>query len=228
MATTSTTSTSSGTEHVYQATLTPVNNSGVTGVAIVTQANNSLTVDIQATGLAAHHVHAQQIDGFTSGQSSAAPTTANDSDADGYVESTESMTATGPVLLDLSTSNPRAVLAAGPGDHASLSYPVADAQGYEHYHQVFPFSPGGVGAASTAQALGTLAGHVLEIDGLSVPTGAGYGTTGEANGLGGYKADLPVAAGVLQDITPTASATPPVFTDSGLAALSALHDLTMV
>jgi hypothetical protein len=73
----------------YQANLDPLNNSGVRGVANLTlnDTNNTLLVNINATGLVPNQPHPQHIHGLLGGLNATVPTVACcDSDLDGFVE----------------------------------------------------------------------------------------------------------------------------------------------
>src|SRR5687768_9669915 len=50
---------------MYKAYLSPLNNSGVSGMATLTLDGNMLTVMIEASGLTPNQVHPQHIHGFT-------------------------------------------------------------------------------------------------------------------------------------------------------------------
>jgi hypothetical protein len=81
----------------YQADLTQLNQSGVSGTGMVTLDGNTATVTIEATGLLAGSPHAQH---FHIGAQGACPTDADDTDGDGFVSVTEG----GPFYGDIGTS----------------------------------------------------------------------------------------------------------------------------
>jgi hypothetical protein len=81
----------------YQADLSALNQSGVSGTGMVTLDGNTATVTIEATGLLAGSPHAQH---FHIGAQGACPTDADDGDGDGFVSVTEG----GPFYGDIGTS----------------------------------------------------------------------------------------------------------------------------
>lgn len=90
-----------GVKH-YQASLAPLNNSGVTGTATLTLDGDQLTVAIQASGLEANALHPQHIHGFMENKrNSTCPTQADDMNGDGIVDLGEGLPDYGPVLLPL-------------------------------------------------------------------------------------------------------------------------------
>lgn len=176
----------------YHATLTPLNGSGVNGTAqlVLDSSANTLSVHIQASGLEPNMVHPQHIHGqLDSGGmpiDSTAPTLAQDTDHDGFIELDEGHATYGPVIVPL-TSPPGGALS---------GFPVAAADGTIDFTQVYDLTD------STTFAGGFNVNELLPLDlreivlhGLSVPAGVGSGTPGEVDGTAGYKAVLPVAAG---------------------------------
>lgn len=85
----------------YRATLEPLNDSGVTGMAVITRIPGQLKVSLWAYGVAPHKVHPQYICGFTDGSQAKVPTAADDTNGDGFVDFAEALSSTGPVLLAL-------------------------------------------------------------------------------------------------------------------------------
>lgn len=85
----------------YRVTLEPLNDSGVTGMAVLTRLPGQLKVQVWAYGLAPHRVHMQHIHGFMDGSQAMVPTAAADTNGDGYVDLAEALPVTGPVLLAL-------------------------------------------------------------------------------------------------------------------------------
>lgn len=108
----------------FNAQLSPLNNSGVTGEANITVENNTLTVNIWADGLEPLVVHPQHIHGFMENKrNSTCPTMADDKNGDGIVDLIEGLPSYGPVLLEL-------YLPVG-------EFPVADADGRIRYERTF-------------------------------------------------------------------------------------------
>lgn len=108
----------------YTATLSPLNDSGVTGEATITVEGNELTVEIRAENLEANRVHPQHIHGFMdTKKNSTCPDPSADTNGDGIVDLVEGLPSYGGVLLELYL----------PIDE----FPVADADGMLHYTRTF-------------------------------------------------------------------------------------------
>ncbi len=187
--------TSSSTAY-YEATLSPANNSGANGLALIAQHDGTLNVTVDATGLVPNQMHPMHIHGFPNGQPSAAPTPANDTDHDGYINTSEAQAVAGPVLLSL-TTNPQ-VAAQSLGSQPGDVFPTADANGNLAYHETFDFN-GSSQAQSVFNSLQPLGIRLVEIHGMTVPPGAVAGTSGES--AGGYQASIPAAGGLLHPIS---------------------------
>jgi hypothetical protein len=111
-------------ERTYMANLQPLNNSGVTGTATLTVDENTLTVEVMASGLEANKPHPQHIHGFMDdNRNSTCPAPGDDTNGDGFVDLVEGLPSYGPVLLDLYV----------PIDE----FPVADAEGNLQYKRTF-------------------------------------------------------------------------------------------
>jgi hypothetical protein len=184
--------------HVYAALLTPSNNSGASGLAVVTLDDHTgtLTVAIEAKGLTPDVIHPQHIHGFPDDKPSHPPTIALDTDRDGFVETPEGAKAVGPVLLSLTAS----------GDVTKADnikdFPVADAHGRLDFEQTYHFDLSNKQDAQIFHELeDRVAGRALELHGLQVPPGEGKGTPYEVHGQGGYIAELPVAGGILHPVS---------------------------
>lgn len=92
--------------HVYRATLDPLNDSGVSGTALLRlEDDGRLHVEIQASGLEAGQVHPQHIHGFLSGQDSVVPPPSAGGDAASefgeLLSVAEGAPFYGPILLPL-------------------------------------------------------------------------------------------------------------------------------
>ncbi len=137
----------------YEATLTPLNNSGVSGMATAryNTTDNTLQFTVNATGLTPEQMHAQHIHGSFSSTGctdvapggsplagacldgtvnvdSTLPTLANDIDGDGFLETLEGAPAYGPVLLNLAEAS---------GDPGNLVFPMANAAGEISFTEIY-------------------------------------------------------------------------------------------
>src|SRR4051812_41928816 len=127
----------------FTATLQPLNNSGVSGTATAVTEGNTLTVTITAKGLEASQIHPAHIHGrFVAGnsgpaQDSVVPTTAADTDKDGFIEEAEATPSTGPAILPLSSPPAND---ADPNPASTLKYPTANADGTLTFTQVYDLS----------------------------------------------------------------------------------------
>jgi hypothetical protein len=172
---------------LYDANFTPLNGSGVVGMANLTlnSANTELTVHIHATGLEAGQSHVAHIHGLinTSGQpvDSRTPTLADDTDHDGYVELAEGEKRYGPIEIDL----------------VGFDSAMTSTVDYTHTFNLLDpntYDAGFDRVTLLGSDLKQLDFRELVIHGMSVPAGAGAGTGGEVDGTAGYKAVLPVAS----------------------------------
>jgi hypothetical protein len=189
----------------FTAALNPLSGSGVSGTANATldTNDNSLLVQIMASGLEPNQPHPQHIHGaFDMGVTgnpidSTAPTLAQDTDGDGFIELAEGLPTYGPVLVPL-TSPPDAGLAGFPTapdgtiDFSQL-YDLGDPVTFASIPDGDD-DPGNDVKYTKADLLPLVLREVV-LHGMTVPDGVGAGTDGEVNGVGGYKAVLPVAAG---------------------------------
>jgi len=183
-------------DQFYTTTFTTLNASGVTGEAIIGYDVDSgrITVAISASGLEANQVHIQHVHGFPDGTDAQTPTAAFDVDGDGFVELAEGLPSYGEILLNLTTDHSN-------GSGGDNGHSHGDVSG-------FPTAPDGTiwfiesydlpaGSLTSDPMLGL---REIVIHGLSVPEGAGAGTSGEVDGTAGYKLVLPVASGELQRV----------------------------
>lgn len=178
---------------IYTASLTPLNNSNVTGNAVLTLSTDMtmLTVEIAAENLEPDMPHPQHIhgrfDGGNNPMDSISPTLADDTDGDGYIEVNEGGASYGPVLLPLSS----------PPGGAVADFPTAPG-GIITFTETYDLTDSSVFAGSFASAdLMPLYLREIVLHGRTVADGEGAGTGGEVDGTGGYKASLPVASGVI-------------------------------
>jgi hypothetical protein len=198
----------SGQQHevdTFVTVLSPTNNSGAHGVAVVTLNQDTLdqgkvTVDIAASGLTPGEEHPLHIHGFdtSSGedsQISKEPTLAFDQDRDGFVEDHEAEQAIGPVILSLTKD--------GQITDAQLraNFPEADQDGRLDLHQTYRFDLNDPKEREIFDQLKDhLDGRAVQLHGLEVKDGHGEGTKGEVDGTGGYKEALPAAVGILHEL----------------------------
>lgn len=183
----------------YTVTLSPENNSGVTGTANLSLNGDLLTVSVSASGLVPDQVHMSHIHGLL-GSNAPATSLANpslDANGDGFVESTEGAVVSGPPLF----GTPQTV--------SPLTYATATAAGTISYTQTYDvtdtalYDPDHMGLSLTSSdILGTTGGNttplvdrIFEFHGLDVPAGID-GTTGTPGTLV-YDPDMPVAAGLI-------------------------------
>jgi hypothetical protein len=188
---------------VYDAPLTALNNSGVTGLGIFTLNDSftTLTVQILADGLEPNANHVGHIHGlFTASglpADSTTPTPAQDTDGDGYIELAEGLMTYGPIILSL-------VPLTDPG-------PDVGADGVLDYFHVFNLLDPSIYADNNMDGtpdydiydllgpnLDELQLRELVLHGMIVPPGPGAGTPGEVNGTNGYLDVLPVASGEIK------------------------------
>lgn len=165
-------------DQFYFAELTPINGSNVSGAAVFAYdlETNQLTVLLAAQGLEPGVAHVQHIHGFVDGREAGEPTLAADTDNDGYIEGSEGAAVYGPVIFGLPTTN--------------------NATGEQFIVQTFQL------AADSVVAGGLLALREYNIHGVTLPAGAGAGTTGEANGgPEAYRAGLVAAGGEIDLVT---------------------------
>jgi hypothetical protein len=87
----------------FQADLTALNQSGVSGTGMVTLEGNQVTVMIEASGLVQGQPHAQH---FHIGAEGTCPTDAEDADGDGFLSTTEGAPFYGAIGTSLTTEGP--------------------------------------------------------------------------------------------------------------------------
>ncbi|MEO7365891.1 MAG: hypothetical protein ABIW03_06190 [Sphingomicrobium sp.] len=164
----------------HSGTLTALNGSGATGtLRMQLSGERFLTVQIDATGLEVGVPHVGHIHGLVmSGHpaNSVCPTTAQDSDHDGYVELAEGQVTYGPIVVPFGNVDP-------------------NMDGIVHFTHTYDLND------SSIYATGFSKSDLLPIDlrevvlhGLTLQTGDGV-APGEADGTAGFKAVLPVSCG---------------------------------
>lgn len=194
---------------LYSTDFTALNNSGIEGRAIVLldQNTDTLTVDIQATGLEPGEMHIQHIHGFEDGTDSRSPTLRLDADGDGFVELAEGLVSYGPIQLNLTLDPASATHDHGTAghDHTDAAvFPTVGADGVLAYHEVFRFAAEDPNAQAILASLSPLEAKEIVLHGMTTTAVQGAGTTGEVDGTAGYKLALPVASGELTGIAPAA------------------------
>lgn len=189
-----------GADAFWSVDLAAMNNSGVTGTAVLainTEADGTryLNVSIAAEGLTPSVQHAQHVHGTfdANGDPSDArkPDLTDDADKDGFVEVLEGLGAYGDILLPLID--------------AGGALPMTDANGQLTFIQSYNlgddsnfFSP--VSSTDyTAEDLMPLEFREIVLHGQNVGAGFGAGTGGEVDGTqDGFVGILPVAAGEIE------------------------------
>lgn len=178
----------------YQAPLTSLNGSGVTGMAYLTLNGDLLTVHINASGLVPDQPHAQHIHGTfdASGNPSDAttPTMAQDANGDGFIEVTEGAATYGPILVPLT---PFPTAADGTIDFT---------QTYNLDSDIYFDSPA-LGRAATKDDLFPLTFREIVLHGMVTPIDiANGGLDGQTFfAAGTYVGTLPVASGEIMAVT---------------------------
>lgn len=187
----------------YQATLTPLNGSDVSGTAtlVLRPNDNALDVTINASGLVPGRLHPQHIHGRfnNAGEpiNSVSPPPSEDTDGDGNVELVEALSSYGPVLVPLTSP---------PGD--ALAFPTAPG-GTISFTQTYDlldpdtFAPGfGVDGLLPLDLREIVLHGSFEIPGPDA-NATGLPDLGQQTDNSGepvYIAALPVASGVIETV----------------------------
>ncbi|TMV12949.1 calcium-binding protein [Arenibacterium halophilum] len=189
-----------GADAYWSVDLGAMNNSGITGTAVLAvntedDGTRYLNISIAAEGLTPNVQHAQHVHGTFDGTGTPTdarmPDLTDDADKDGFVEVFEGLGAYGDILLPLVNS--------------SGALPTTDANGQLVFIQSYElgddsnfFSPV-TGNDYTADDLMPLEFREIVLHGQNVGSGFGAGTTGEIDGTqDGYVGLLPVAAGEIE------------------------------
>jgi uncharacterized protein DUF4214 len=200
-------------EDTFFSLLLPSNGSGVLGFAVARfdEAAGTVQVDLRATGLTPGVEHASHIHGFPDDRPSLLPNYRLDRDLDGFVEDPEGSAVVAPVVLALTEDGSISNAPTG------LDFPQADATGRLSLSQTYRFDTQDPAQAAIFQGLrDRFTGREVQLHGLEVPATEGEGTAGEVNGTAGYKANLPVANGILLPLEAT-----------GIPALNRLYDAAL-
>lgn len=178
----------------FAALLLPSNGSGALGVATahIDRDAATLTVELVIGGLEPNQMHGAHIHGFADDRPSLLPNFTLDADKDGFVEDPEGESVVAPVILALTQDGSISNQVLG------ANFPAADANGVVRLSETYRFNESDpTQAAIFAELDQRLAGREVQFHGLTVPATEGEGTGGEVNGTAGYKAELPVANGIL-------------------------------
>lgn len=195
-------------EQRYRVDFTELNDSGVSGWAILDLDGDLLTVDMRIDGYEVGQPHAQHIHGAIDSVTgdpidSTTPTLAQDSDGDGFIEVAEGAATYGPVIVPLVDSN---------GD-----FPTPTSNSLS-FIQTYDLSESDAFAADFEKDdLFPLYFREIVLHGQSVGF-VGDGTEGEVDGTPGYKGVLPVAAGEIQVVPLPAAVWPGMMLLGGLFA----------
>lgn len=184
----------------YTTTFTTLNESGVTGEAIVAYDTQSrtVTVAISASGLEPNQVHIQHIHGWADGRNATTPTLAQDLDGDGFIELGEGVPSYGPILLNISTDHENSTGGDNGHSHGALAgFPTAP-DGNIWFVEQYQLE------ADDPLTMDSFDLREIIIHGLTVPETEGIGTDGEVNGTPGYKLVLPIASGELSEVSTAA------------------------
>jgi Cu/Zn superoxide dismutase len=159
----------------YAASLTTLNDSGVSGQAQITVEGDQLTIAIDADGAEAGQPHAQHIHGFADGGASRCPTAAADTSGDGRISVGEGAPSYGGIRVPLDGSLDTAE---GLGDIDT--FPTGD--GRYTYRTSIATADLALNGGGTFDDL-RLGEHAIVVHGATVD--------------GDYAATLPVACGTL-------------------------------
>ena len=178
----------------FTAMLSELSGSGVTGKANLTHDTTAdlLTVQVMASGLVPNMVHVQHIhgrfDGMGNPVNSRTPTLAQDDDGDGFIELAEGLDTYGPIIVPLSS----------PPGGALGDFPTAP-DGSIDFLETYDLNDAATFADGFSKDdLLPLVLREIVLHGGFDPAGVGDGTPGEIDGMDGYEAVLPVAAGEIR------------------------------
>lgn len=121
----------------YQINLSPLNNSGSKGTAMLSLKGNQLTVKIESEGHVPGQPSAQHLHGSTDGHDFHCPDASADTNGDGVLTNTEATVDYGNINISLTTKGPTDAMGSG---LAVDRMPTADAQGKLSYERTIPVS----------------------------------------------------------------------------------------
>ncbi|MGX1849795.1 hypothetical protein OIU91_35590 [Streptomyces sp. NBC_01456] len=121
----------------YQINLSPLNNSGSKGTAMLSLKGNQLTVKIESEGHVPGQPSAQHLHGSTDGHDFHCPDASADTNRDGVLTNTEATVDYGNINISLTTKGPTDAMGSG---LAVDRMPTADAQGKLSYERTIPVS----------------------------------------------------------------------------------------
>lgn len=171
----------------YASLITPVNNSGVLGLARVGLEGNVLTLDLAASGLTPGGDHPLHIHGFLDDRPSALANYKYDTNGNGLVETPEGETAFGPVLAGLTTVGDAGYFL----EYWQNVFPVADAAGNLSFSASYTLDSSNPSEAAILERLtARLEERVFEVHGLQF-------LPGPDGDPGGYDPTMPVSEGLL-------------------------------
>lgn len=184
----------------YAVDLKALNNSGVSGTAIlaVDLDNRTVNISISADNLTPNVGHAQHIHGLFDEDGtpldSKTPTLSDDTDQDGFIEVLEGVPSYGDVVLPLDDPNGMFPVTAPDGSLTFIqSYSLDDDSEF-----VSPVT----GAQYTGDDILPAQLRELVLHGVVVPNGQGAGTEGEVDGgKNGFLPILPAAAGEFEEVS---------------------------
>jgi hypothetical protein len=196
--------------HRYTAKIHELNNTGVRGSATFTTSGNELTIAVKASGLQPG-VHPMHIHGKDEAKAEC-PTSAQDTNGDGYLSVVEGAPAYG--LIKLNVTNPQTAFGTPPtpalfypfaGTPDNANFPVVTANGQLHFKHTFMFDSS-ANAQAALKSLTPLGDQALVIHGAIAPKSVdapALAALGKAYAPGTdltvrtYDALLPVACGTI-------------------------------
>ena len=193
-----------GATNMYVARLSPLNESPVTGFAVVAQTPVGISVHLRVGNLEGGMYHQFHLHGLADGNASQLATPSLDDDQDGYLERPETEHALGPEILSLNSGDSAVVGA------ALETYPfsalVGDPNDPESYYgyrvdldRLYRFNSAQGG--SDALLARNLTGRAFDAHGIALPQGNGSGSRYEVNGAGGIIADYPLGQALLEEVS---------------------------
>lgn len=163
--------------NTYHARLQPLNNSGVTGEAVLVHGGHQLGVAIEAEGLTPNQVHPQHIHGKDHPEVAFCPTTeGDDANGDGFLSVIEGAPDYGPIKLNL--TDPQTPFGPPPTDALFFpfagtpdnnNFPTADADGNVSFDGSYTFDMNDPLAAAAHKSLTPLTDQHIVLHGAMAP-----------------------------------------------------------